>query len=117
MPMIVGLKRKSGNVRCLGMQLFGRNIDRDVHGESITGDTMLLLYNADHGKPITFKLPPTGEENPWQLVFDTARQGAPEGESPKDVYELQPVSMVAFRAPTALREESPLIPKVSPPAP
>ena len=107
----------SANVRSLGVQLFGQNIDRDEHGESIIGDTMLLLYNADHGKPISFKLPPTGEKNPWELVFDTAREDAPEGEATKDTYELQPVSTVVFRAKTALRDESPLIPHVSPPSP
>jgi isoamylase len=107
----------SANVRCLGVQLFGRNIDVDEHGESITGDSMLLLYNADHGKPIPFKLPPTGEQNPWQLVFDTAREDAAEGEATKDTYELQPVSMVVFCAKTAMREDISLVPHVSPPAP
>ncbi|HEY2149128.1 MAG TPA: hypothetical protein VGH32_14405, partial [Pirellulales bacterium] len=107
----------SANVRCLGMQLFGHNIDRDAHGETITGDTMLLLYNADHDKPIKFKLPPTSEKNPWKLVFDTAREDAVAGEATDGAYELQPVSMVVFCAQTALREEAPLIPRVSPPAP
>ena len=101
----------------LGVQLFGRNIDVDEHGESITGDTMLLLYNADHGKPIPFKLPPTGEQNPWQLVFDTAREDAAEGEATKETYDLQAVSMVVFCAKTALREDISLVPHVSPPAP
>ncbi len=107
----------SANVRCLGVQLFGRNIDVDEHGESITGDSMLLLYNADHGKPISFKLPPTGEEHPWTLVFDTAREDAIEGEATKGTYELQPVSMVVFCAKTAMREDISLVPHVSPPAP
>ena len=35
-------------VRCLGVQLFGQSIDVDAHGETIRGDTMLLLFNADH---------------------------------------------------------------------
>ena len=30
-------------VRCLGVQLFGGEIDVDEHGEAIVGDTMLLL--------------------------------------------------------------------------
>jgi glycogen operon protein len=107
----------SANVRSLGVQLFGRNIDRDEHGETIAGDTMLLLYNADHGKPIPFKLPPTREKNPWELVFDTAREDALEGEVTTATYELQPVSTVVFRAKTALRDESPLLPRVSPPSP
>ena len=60
-------------VRCLGVQLFGDNIDVDEHGETISGDTMLLLFNADHANTIPFMLPPTADEGqPWELVFDTA---------------------------------------------
>jgi isoamylase len=107
----------SANVRCLGVQLFGRIIDVDEHGETITGNTMLVLYNADHGKPISFKLPPTGEETSWELVFDTAREEVAEGEPTKASYELQAVSVVVFRAKTALRDDAALLPHISPPAP
>ncbi len=96
----------SGHARCLGVQLFGHNIDVDEHGENITGDTMLLLFNADHALTINFKLPPPGEENPWELVFDTSREGNGEGEFPKETYELQPVSVAVLRARSAKREET-----------
>jgi isoamylase len=94
----------SSHVRCLGVQLFGHNIDVDEHGETITGDTMLLLFNADHAATINFKLPPPDGENPWELVFDTAREGNGEGEMPKESYELEPVSMAVLRARSAKRE-------------
>ncbi len=94
------------HARCIGVQLFGHNIDVDEHGENITGDTMLLLFNADHALTINFKLPPPGEENPWELVFDTSRDGNGEGEMPKESYELQPVSMAVLRARSAKREET-----------
>ncbi len=59
-------------VRCLGVQLFGQSIDVDTHGETIRGDTMLLLFNADHTHKIFFNLPASGSPAPWELVFDTA---------------------------------------------
>src|SRR5262249_38269649 len=48
---------KESFVRCLGVQLFGGEIDVDEHGESILGNTMLLLFNADHVNEIDFVLP------------------------------------------------------------
>jgi glycogen operon protein len=94
---------KTGYVRCLGVQLFGGEIDVDEHGEDIVGDTMLLLFNADHAASIKFTLPPPEEENPWELLFDTARQL---GDSPKigAEYELEACSMAVFRARSAKRE-------------
>jgi glycogen operon protein len=60
------------SVRCLGVLLYGKNIDIDQHGEQIDGDTMLLLFNADHLKAITFTLPPPENDSPWELLVDTA---------------------------------------------
>ncbi len=54
---------KNSNVRSLGVQLFGENVDVDSHGESINGDTILILFNADHAQTIPFHLPPTGSGN------------------------------------------------------
>jgi glycogen operon protein len=69
-------------VRCLGVQLFGKNIDIDEHGEQIDGDTMLLLFNADHGNAITFVLPPVNHGEIWELLVDTGRD---EADLPKPV--------------------------------
>ena len=52
-------------VRCFGVQLFGGEIDIDEHGEPIVGDTMLMLFNADHQNAIDFHLPPTERGLPW----------------------------------------------------
>ena len=57
----------SGFARCLGVLLYGDSIDVDEHGEAIQGDTMLLLFNADHATNITFTLPEgrEGENVQW----------------------------------------------------
>ncbi len=94
------------NVRCLGVHLFGKNIDVDEHGENIAGDDVLMLFNADHGKPITFKLPPVKDSGPWQLVFDTTRDLSFEMEVAKETYKLQSVSVVVFRSKNPQREET-----------
>jgi glycogen operon protein len=89
---------KKADVRSLGVRLFGGNIDVDEHGETICGDHILLLFNADHTNPVAFVLPSPGDGEPWSLVFDTGRQGNDEAE-PKDAYPLQPCSMAVFKAP------------------
>ena len=96
---------QSNLVRSLGVELFGGSIDVDEHGEEISGDTMLLLFNGDHGQTIHFTLPVPKEPNPWELVFDTAREIGEETAHPGDAYDLLPCSMVVLRSRTAKREE------------
>ena len=94
-------------VRCLGVQLFGGEIDVDEHGEAIVGDTMLLLFNADHANTIPFVLPPPGiaEASPWALVFDTAKELNGDNDPPPgETYPLQPCSLVVLQS-TIPREE------------
>ena len=88
---------KKADVRSLGVQLFGGNIDVDEHGEAICGDHILLLFNADHAKTIDFVLPPPGDGDPWELVFDTARDGE-SGPTTSGIYQLQPCSVAVLRA-------------------
>jgi hypothetical protein len=79
----------------------------DEHGEAICGDTMLLLFNADHANTISFVLPPPGisEASPWELVFDTAKElNGDEDPPPGETYPLQPCSMVVLQS-TIPREE------------
>jgi isoamylase len=58
-------------VRCLGVRLAGDVIDEiDEKGERITGDTLLLLLNADAGD-VTFKLPSPRPGELWARVVDT----------------------------------------------
>jgi glycogen operon protein len=58
-------------VRCLGVQLFGDRIDVNERGEVISGDTLLLLFNADHGTTIPFTLPALDEGHVWELLIDS----------------------------------------------
>ncbi|HVU85697.1 MAG TPA: glycogen debranching protein GlgX [Pirellulales bacterium] len=85
-------------VRCLGVQLFGQSIDVDTHGETIRGDTLLLLFNADHTHTIPFTLPPSGSSAPWELVFDTARVDAKSNLGLLTQYELDTCSVAVFRS-------------------
>ncbi len=89
----------NGYARCLGVRLAGGDIDVDEHGESIHGDTMLILFNADHVNTIPFKLPPPGNGHPWELVFDTAETDSERGVKVSPTYALQPCSMVVLMAP------------------
>jgi glycogen operon protein len=94
-------------VRCLGVLLRGGKIDVNERGEPIFGDTMLLLFNADHGMTISFTLPPTGGE-PWELLLDTARPepDCPEPDQPS--YALEPCSVAVFRSKLPRPDEEPL---------
>lgn len=84
-------------VRCLGVQLFGGKIDVDEHGEAITGDTILMLFNADHANTIAFALPPPANSEPWEVLFDTANVEA-DGTVEGMIYQLYPCSMVVLRS-------------------
>jgi glycogen operon protein len=87
----------SGFVRSLGVQMHGENIDIDEHGEVINGDTILMLFNADHENTIDFTLPPGGDAAGWELQLATA-----EVETDKTLhafgteYALPPCSMAVF---------------------
>jgi glycogen operon protein len=59
------------SARCLGVRLAGDAIEEvDSRGEPIVGDTLMLLFNADH-RTIPFRLPAAAEEV-WRPVLDTA---------------------------------------------
>lgn len=90
----------TGFVRCLGVQLFGGEIDVDEHGESICSDTILALFNADHANTIPFVLPPTGSEDgkPWELVFDTSNPDLDSQAELAAEYQLQPCSMAVLKS-------------------
>src|SRR5262249_26466031 len=61
----------TGYARCLGMLLRGDNIDVDEYGATISGDTLLILFNADHALDIAFTLPKLDKRQYWDLAFDT----------------------------------------------
>jgi glycogen operon protein len=89
---------KTTFVRSFGVELYGQSIDVDEHGEEIHGDTMLLLFNADHATRIDFTLPTLEEGQSYEVLFDTAvkDEGVPHPlEGPN--YQLLPCSMALLR--------------------
>ncbi|MGC3967279.1 MAG: glycogen debranching protein GlgX [Pirellulales bacterium] len=90
----------SGFARCLGVVLYGDSIDVDEHGEEIQGDTMMLLFNADHATTIPFTLPQGREDEAvrWERMFDTAEDELDDTVlSPGEAYDLRPCSVVLLR--------------------
>lgn len=90
----------AGFSRCLGVVLFGDSIDVDERGEEIQGDTLLMLFNADHANTIAFTLPPgrEGEHVLWQRLLDTADDGLDETIlKPGECYDLRPCSVAILR--------------------
>jgi len=86
------------HVRCFGVVLFGDSIDVDEEGEEISGDTILILFNADHDLTIPFSLPELEEQLPWQRLFDTYEVVASQDEYAEgSEYPLRPCSMAMFR--------------------
>jgi glycogen operon protein len=100
----------TGHMRCLGVRLAGDLIgDVDERGESVVGDTMLLLLNAHH-EAIPFLLPATQEKQPWERLLDTAEpQGEPRQCPGGQQYELQGRSMVVLRSSVQQEMASPLL--------
>jgi glycogen operon protein len=99
---------KDAFVRSLGVRLSGGEIDVDQHGEPIRGDSMLLLFNADHANTIAFTFPKPDNGDPWKLIFDTARPELP-GESDPPLgatYDLLPCSVAAFCSELPRKEET-----------
>jgi hypothetical protein len=70
----------------------------DEEGAEISGDTLLILFNADHDLTIPFTLPDIEESLPWQRLIDTFDAEASEDRFPEGFsYELRPCSMAVFR--------------------
>jgi glycogen operon protein len=100
---------KAGFVKCLGVRLTGGLIgDVDERGEPITGDTLLVLFNAHH-EGLTFRLPdPPGGQH-WELIYDTAAPQRKAGclESGEE-YALLERSLALLRV-GPLEDESPVV--------
>ena len=59
-------------VRCLGVRLSGDAItERDQRGHLVAGETLLILFNADH-QSLEFILPAHRKGAHWSMVVDTA---------------------------------------------
>jgi isoamylase len=96
---------KAAHVRCLGVHLVGGHIDVDEYGTPITGDHLLILFNADHEQAIPFALPKLSADcGHWERLFDTAldkidvEPPKAKGEEILGSYKVLPCSMVVFRA-------------------
>ncbi len=90
-------------VRCVGVHYCGGKIDVDEFGETIIGDHILMLFNADHATTIKFHLPKQASGQPWQRVFDTAQPEENGTDILQSKYTLGPCSVVVLRS---LVEES-----------
>ncbi len=94
---------ENGYARCLGVRLSGENIDVDERGENINGDTLTILFNADHSNDIPFVLPPLKEGDLWERLVDTSDiTAAPRMFPPDKPYDLKAVSVAVLRV---VREE------------
>ncbi|HEX2243844.1 MAG TPA: alpha-amylase family glycosyl hydrolase, partial [Gammaproteobacteria bacterium] len=87
-----------GWVKCLGVILFGDSIDVDEYGEEISGDTLLVLFNAAPSHVIPFTLPELVERQPLELLLDTFTPQHELSRFPaRRAYDLQPFSVALFR--------------------
>ena len=60
------------HARCLGMGLMGDQIDEaDEHGRRITGDSFLILFNADD-QVVSFRVGGRARGHNWELLIDTS---------------------------------------------
>nr|WP_245764559.1 glycogen debranching protein GlgX [Planctomicrobium piriforme] len=89
------------HAKCLGVILVGDSVDIDSHGEVISGSTLLILFNADHGDPIPFTLPSLQNGDQWERLYDTAEE-EPDEEGwlvleADEQYPLQSASLALFR--------------------
>jgi len=66
----------SAHSRCLGVVLFGDSVDVDEHGEEVAGDTLLVLFNADHEQTIPFLLPTLDAGHDWECLMESTGQTA-----------------------------------------
>ena len=84
----------------LGLFLRGDNIDIDEYGATISGDTLLVLFNADHALDLSFTLPKLDKTQYWELVFDTyiPEWGARKSWRRGRIYPLRACSLAVFRA-------------------
>jgi isoamylase len=84
-------------IRSLGVVYSGEGTGEvDERGQSITGDTLLVLMNAHH-EAVLFKLPPL-TVGVWQRIVDTTNPKLPEAPQPADAtYELRGQSLAVFR--------------------
>ncbi len=85
-------------VRSLGVVLSGEATDEvNTRGVRVTGDTLLLLFNA-HNDQVNFSLPAANHERHWLRVIDTTSAAIEERPYPGlTLYPLQGRSVAVFK--------------------
>ncbi len=87
--------------KCVGMVLCGDSVDTNQFGEEVSGDTLLIIFNADHGASIPFVLPNVKAGRTWVLMLDTSIEGLSETDfQGGDSYDVNASSLVLFRLPS-----------------
>ena len=93
--------------RSLGCRLDGTQIDEtDENGDAIVGDTLFVIFNADH-RGVTFALPPCEAAQRWERLLDTARlDWGRRAAQNASKYRLSSRSVAAFRLIAASRVQA-----------
>jgi glycogen operon protein len=69
---------QDAHVRSLGVRLAGDAIqEKDHKGHSVYGDTLLLLFNANH-ESLSFTLPAHQRGVRWEILVDTSDPEEPD---------------------------------------
>jgi len=85
------------DTRRLAVRLSGSAVDEvDERGRQVTGDTLLMLLNADL-EPATFVLPTDGADAQWETLVDTAEPKRSGSQRPGEGYELPGRSLALLR--------------------
>jgi hypothetical protein len=86
-----------GFSKSLGMLLVGGNVDVDAYGEEVEGDSLLVLFNGDHGAPLPFVLPDVQTDSQWEVILTTGDTSEPALLPPGSTLDMEPVSVVVLR--------------------
>ena len=92
---------ESSWLRCLGVYLSGQMPGEiSQRGESVTGNSLLLLINSYH-EPITHTIPTLLGDGPWSLVIDTRTGFNDEGKTitPGDSIEVGDRTLIVLSRP------------------
>jgi isoamylase len=104
-------------VRCLGVQLYGKHVDVNEHGDPINGDTLLILFNGDQKLDIPFVLPAFDGCTEWQRLLDTTDLKADDRKYPVgEKYPLRACSVAILRVLGPDAQTIPVTPAELPPA-
>ena len=88
---------QAGFNRSVACRLCGDNIDVNEHGETISGQTLLLILNADHSVSIEYRLPVAPDGMDWHMAFDTTTPQTQFAIYPSQaIYSVGPCSIAVF---------------------